>query len=403
MFFFSGITKINRSSKIFQFNIKQRANPWVFGSSVSIVVELLPRIVSNSRQKIKKMMFRFIMVAAVVATSCVTGFQQHQRVVFGRLSNLGQRNMAQFSSPTALKASTATMAPTSSSPSILQKFLAASLKKKLVFLAHPVAIIAVAWLLKSVVEALLPIIASTIKKLKGTMGFKAVKSISVDDNTGKRFYGIAKPIKNPKAAPLLTLPVQKPSMPAINRSTPAPAPKKQTADANASVAQAKARVVSILAALDEATVKASKKVVEVQSKSIVSFNSIMGVDAEKAGRDAYLAKVRMQEKERAAKVAKAKALEMAALAAQERVAKIAAKDAEARKKSEELLAMKRQQEDEKKALLQAEALERKRRVEEAYILALQKAQAEEKKQEVVFKVMSTTKSGWSPHCMAAKA
>ena len=350
------------------------------------------------------MLFRLI-IAVFVVTASVTGFHV-PRLTMGRLSIHGQHNKVQVS-PTVLQATTAlqsTLAP-STGANIVQKFMAASLRKKAIFLLHPVAMIAVAFLLKVLVGALVPIVASAILRLKDAVGLKTAKRFGVD-NSGKRFYGIAKPIKQTsKRALQLTLPAQKPSVPALNKSTPAPTPKKvavagATPKASASVAQAKARVVSILAALDEATIKASKKVVEVQSKSLVSFNSIMGLDAEKAGRDAYLAKIKQQERERTAKLAKAKALEMAKLDAKERAAKIAAKDAEARKRSEDML----KKEEEKKAQIQAEALERKRKVEEAYILAAaqaQKVQTLEKAQEVVFSVKSTTKPDWSPHFLVA--
>lgn len=335
-------------------------------------------------------MLRLVIATAVISSG--VGFQQPHRTNIGRLGNLGQRNAAQL---TTLKM--AVVASPSTSTNIVQKFMAASLKKKMVFLAHPVAVVALALLLKSVIQALLPIILAAIVRMQDALGLKTAKRFGVD-NSGKRFYGIAKPMKKPTAAVLFAMPAQKPKVPVVSRPTLAQTPIKKVAVAgavpSASIAQAKARVVSILAALDEASIK-------VKSKSMVSFNSIMRLDAEKAGRDAYLAKIKLQEKERSAKLAKAQAQEMAAVAVQERATKIAAKEAEARKKSEEVLAMKRQQEEEKKAQMQAEALDRKRREEEAYILAAQKTQATEKKQEVTFSVKSTKNSDWSPHSMMA--
>jgi hypothetical protein len=155
----------------------------------------------------------------------------------------------------------------------LKKFVGLTTKTKIVVLAHPVVVALLFWLMKSLFSML-------TSALGGTHG---------------------KPIPK-EHAPAFTvpLPVHHQASPLTVNSSAAPAPPKKrvtVATQTASADDAKARVVQILAAMDDATLKAKQKV-----------GTPMGQDndAEAVARDAYIARIKQADNERLTKLNAAK-------------------------------------------------------------------------------------------------
>ena len=194
---------------------------------------------------------------------------------------------------------------------LLEQLMAASMKKKLIFLAHPVAMIVLIFLMKQMfilLPTVLPKLTLFLLSLKSAFGNnkgKVEKKIGVDNN-GNRFYGIAQPMikENINGIPQRTV---KKRVTVATQST-------------SSIEMARARVVSILAALDDESNNASRAKADdiaVKSQSVGSWSTLMRRDVEKEGKDAYLAKVKLMETDRTEKIIKQKQLEAEAILKQQ--------------------------------------------------------------------------------------
>ena len=270
-------------------------------------------------------------------------------------------------STSALSATSLSNAAFPTNNLLLQQLMAASMKKKLIFIAHPIAIIVLFFLLKQLFFLLptvlpkLTVFLLSVKKAFGNNKGKEGKTIGVDNN-GKRFYGIAQPItqENIKGSSR----IMKKRVTVATLCT----------DSTSSIEMARARVASILATLDDESSKASTKAVK--SQSVGSWSSLMHRDVEKEGKDAYLAKVKRMEQERAEKIIKQKKM---------------VEEAEASLKQQ-------QQQQQQQQQPQIEEIQRKRR--EAAAAA---AAAETKVVINTHPSITPGKTSWTPHMMILKS
>ena len=274
-----------------------------------------------------------LLLALTVVTSSTAFALSRMPLVAARTRGGGGGVALSTQQPTVMKATMAgastAVLPLSAS-SVLKQFACASVKKKLIFLAHPIAAVALVFVLKSAVDTML---------------------LALFKPKAKRFYGISKPVvakqqkKNGRgfftslplpwsigggtsvvahsSAAAAAAPAVVPSKPAAAIPTPKklaavaatsavsqpnlqPASSASSSLSSSSILQARAQVLKILAAVDEATLKAKRS----SNQFVGSFTTLLGRDQGQVALDAYKARNKQAEKQRRAKFEKAKAAEM---------------------------------------------------------------------------------------------
>jgi len=207
----------------------------------------------------------------------------------------------------SMKAPTAAVTPPSTALTLAKQLWHAPVKSKLIVAAHVVPLVGVYLVVAAIARAL-------------------VNNASKPE---KKFYGISKPMAKPRSKSFFTLPsLQLPSWAgparAVAPATPVAAPAaakqrntvaavaavKKPAVSSASLAHARAQVLKILAAVDEATLKATQS----SNRFVGSFRltALLSRDPEKVALEAYKARNKQAEKQRRMRYEKIKAAEMRA-------------------------------------------------------------------------------------------